>query len=88
LILYCTGKKLWGSVNLIDEEKLTFEDGIMFCKYVYQCAIHKTLNGVPEEWMILYKTQELLDELGYRTNVKNLEKIMFTLNIDNIYSKL
>jgi len=77
-----------GERERIDEEKLTFEDGILFCKYLFQCAIHKTLNGVPEEWMIHYKTHELLEELGYHFNIKDLEKIMFTLNIDNIYTKL
>ena len=71
-----------------DEENLTFEDGILFCKYLFQCAIHKTLNGVSEEWNILYKTHALLDELGYHSNIKDLEKIMFRLNIDNLYSKL
>ena len=50
--------------------------------------MHKTLNGVPEEWLINYKTYELLDELGYRFDLKDLERIMFRLNIDNIYKKL
>ena len=50
--------------------------------------MHKTLNGVPEEWLINYKTHELLEGLGYRFNPKDLEKIMFRLNIDNLYSKL
>jgi len=50
--------------------------------------MHKTLNGVPEEWLINYKTHELLEELGYRFNHKDLERIMFQLNIDNIYKKL
>jgi hypothetical protein len=77
-----------GERNHIDEDKLTFEDGILFCKYLFQCAMHKTLNGVPEEWLINYKTHELLNELGYRFNHKDLERIMFRLNIDNIYKKL
>ena len=72
----------------MDEEKLTFEDGVLFCKHVYQCAIHKTLQGVPEEWMIHYKTHELLDTLGYQFDSKNLEKVMFKLNLDNIYTKI
>jgi hypothetical protein len=72
----------------IDQEKLTFEDGVLFCKHLYQCAIHKTLNGVPEEWTIFYKTHELLDELGYRFDNKDLEKVMFKLNLDNIYKKV
>ena len=67
---------------------MTFEDGILFCNYIFQCAIHKTLNGVPEEWMIHYKTHELFETLGYQFNLKDLERIMFQLNIDNLYSKL
>jgi hypothetical protein len=39
--------------------------------------MHKALNGVPEEWLI-----------NYRFNPKDLERIMFRLNIDNIYAKL
>ena len=72
----------------MDDEKLTFEDGIIFCKHLYQCAIHKTLNGVLEEWMIFYKIHTLLDELGYHFNSVDLEKIMFKLNLDDIYMKI
>jgi hypothetical protein len=74
--------------DTIQDENLTFEDGILFCKYIFQCAIHKTLKGVPEEWMIHYKTHEMFDTLGYQFNPKDLERILFHLNIDNLYSKL
>ena len=50
--------------------------------------MHKTLNGVPEEWMINYKIYDLLDTLGYHWNPKDLERIMFELNLDNLYNKL
>jgi hypothetical protein len=72
----------------IDEENLTFEDGVLFCTHLYQCAIHKTLNGVPEEWMIFYKTHTLLNELGYHFDNKDLEKVMFKLNLDNVFMKI
>jgi hypothetical protein len=72
----------------MNEEPLTFEDGIVFCKHLYQSAIHKTLNGVPEEWMIFYKTHEFLDSLGYHFDHKDLEKVMFKLNLDNLFRKL
>lgn len=72
----------------IDEEKLTFEDGIIFCKHLYQCAIHKTMNGVPEEWIIFYKTHAFLDKLGYTSDIKDLEKVMFKLNLDNLYMNI
>ena len=42
----------------MEEKSLTFEDGVLFCKHIYQCAIHKTLNGVPEEWEIFFKPEE------------------------------
>ena len=76
-----------GAVS-IEEEQLTFEDGVIFCKYLYQSAIHKTLNGVPEEWMIFYKTHDLFEKLGYHFGNKDLERVMFKLNLDNLYSKL
>jgi hypothetical protein len=76
-----------GAVRM-NEEELTFEDGILFGKYLYQSAIHKTLNGVPEEWMIFYKTHDLLEKLGYHFENKDLEKVMFKLNLDNLYSKI
>jgi hypothetical protein len=72
----------------IDEENLTFEDGVLFCKHLYHSAIHKTLNGVPEEWMIFYKTHTLLNELGYHFDNKDLERVMFKLNLDDIYMKI
>lgn len=72
----------------IDEEQLTFEDGIALCKHVFQCAIHKTLNGVPEEWAIFSKTHQVLEELGYATDLEELQMVLFKLNLDNIYRKV
>jgi hypothetical protein len=72
----------------IDDEKLTFEDGIIFCKHLYQCAIHKTMNGVPEEWIIFYKTHAFLKKLGYTSDIKDLEQVMFKLNLDDLYMKI
>lgn len=72
----------------IAEEKLTFEDGVLFCRHLYQCAIHKTLNGVSEEWMIFYKTHAFLNNLGYHFDNKDLEKVMFKLNVDDVYRKI
>lgn len=77
-----------GEFSLMDEENLTFEDGVLFCKYLYQCAIHKTLNGVPEEWDIFYKTHEVLSGLGFTFTNEELEKILFKLNMDNMYAKV
>lgn len=73
---------------MIDEEQLTFKDGILFFKHLFQCAIHKTMKGVPEEWIIFYKTYTLLSELGYTYTPEDLEKVLFKLNLDDIYMKL
>jgi hypothetical protein len=72
----------------VTEEELTFEDGIALCKYIFQCAIHKTLNGVPEEWSIFYKTHQALNDLGLATDMQNLETVLFKLNLDNLYKKV
>jgi len=72
----------------MDEEQLTFEDGIIFCKHLFQCAIHKTMKGVPEEWIIFFKTHSVLSDLGYTYNPEDLEKVMFKLNLDDLYKKL
>ncbi len=72
----------------MDEEQLTFEDGIIFCKHLFQCAIHKTMKGVPEEWIIFFKTHSVLSDLGYTYTPEALEKVMFKLNLDDLYRKL
>lgn len=73
---------------IIDDENLTFEDGIILCKHLFQCAIHKTMNGDPEEWIIFYKAYTYLNELGYNFDINDLEKVMFKLNLDNLYKKI
>jgi len=46
------------------------------------------MNGVPEEWIIFYKTHAILNELGYNFGIKDLEKVMFKLNLDDLYKKI
>lgn len=72
----------------LEEEPLTFEDGVALCKHIFQCAIHKTLNGVPEEWTIFMKTHQVLTDLGYDTDVRKLEEVLFKLNLDSLYRKV
>ena len=72
----------------MEEEKLSFEDGVIFCKHLFQCAIHKTLNGVPEEWDIFYKTHSVLDRLGYDIDNEKLSDILYKLNIIDIYREM
>ena len=72
----------------MEEKDLTFEDGIVFCKHIFQCAIHKTLNGVPEEWDIFYKTHETLEKLEGNLDNERLYEVLFKLNMDDIYAKM
>jgi hypothetical protein len=38
--------------------------------------------------MILYKTHAFLNDLGYHFDNKDLEKVMFKLNVDDVYRKI
>ena len=73
---------------ILQEEELTFEDGVLFCKHIFQCAIHKTLNGVPEQWDIFYKTHETLEKLEGKLNNERLNEVLYKLNVDDIYAKM
>ncbi|MFH1100437.1 MAG: hypothetical protein V1726_00165 [Methanobacteriota archaeon] len=85
---------------MIEEKSLTFEDGVLLCKHIYQCAIHKTLHGVIEEWEIFQKTHEILSQLEQQRNEdlfcrleqqydkKRLEELLFEFNIENVYTTI
>ena len=77
----------WGT-DRMNKEKLTFEDGVLLCKHIFQCAIQKTLNGVPEQWDIFYKIHEVLETIGQGSNNDRLFDILFSLNIEDIYAKM
>jgi len=68
------------------KKQLTFEDGVLLCKHIYQSAIEKILNGVIEQEQIFYKTYKMLEKLDIKTNNKRLEELLYILNIENIYS--
>ena len=82
------------------EEKLTFEDGVLLCKHIYQCAIHKTLQGVLEEWEIFQKTHEKLQQIEHNNesalvvpieskfDKRRLEELLFEFNLENIYATI
>lgn len=70
------------------EKKLTFEDGILFCKHLFQCAIQKTLNGVPEQWIIFYKANELLEKLDCELKNERLYEVLYELNMEDVYAKM
>ena len=49
-------------------DSLTFEDGLLLCKHIYQSAIEKTLNGVIEQEQIFYKAHDMLIKLDHNFN--------------------
>lgn len=69
-------------------EELTFEDGILLCKHIYQNAIDKTLNGVIEQEEILFRAHEIIDKLGHKFNPNRLDELLSTLNMENICCKI
>ena len=60
----------------------------MLCKHIFQCAIHKTLRGVPEQWAIFYKTHEALEKVDKNLNNERLYEVLYKLNMDDIYAQL
>lgn len=70
------------------EENLTFEDGVILCKHIFQCAIQKTLQGVPEQWDIFYKTHEFLKQITHNISNERLDEVMYELNLEDIYRKM
>ena len=69
-------------------EELTFEDGIILCKHIYQSAIDKTLNGVIEQEEIFYRAYKQLKKLEKNFNKERLDELLYLLNIDNIYTSI
>ena len=67
---------------------LTFEDGILLCKYIYQSAIEKILKGVIEQEEIFYKTHKILKKLNHNNNHKRLEELLYILNMENVYTSI
>lgn len=70
------------------EEELTFEDGVMLAKHIYQSAIDKTLNGVIEQEKIFYSTHDVLSKLQKKQDVERLEELLFHFNMENVYNVL
>jgi len=67
-------------------EELSFNDGILLCKYVFQSAIEKTLNGVIEQEEIFYKAHEMLGKMENCCDGKRLEELLHLLNMENAYA--
>ena len=69
-------------------DSLTFDDGILLCKYIYQSAIEKTLNGVIEQELIFYKAYETLSKINHNFNNERLDELLHMLNLENIYANM
>lgn len=69
-------------------KKLTFEDGVLLTKHVYQSAIAKTLQGVMEQEQIFIKAHEMLNEVESNFNHERLDELLYLLNVDNIYQNI
>ena len=69
-------------------DSLTFEDGILLCKHIYQSAIDKTLNGVLEQEEIFYKAHDMLTKIDHNFNNERLDELLHLLNMENIYATI
>ena len=67
-------------------DNLSFEDGLMICKHIYQNAIDKTLNGVREQEEILIRAHEMLQKIQNDVNNERLDELLHMLNMENIYT--
>lgn len=67
-------------------EELSFNDGILLCKYIYQSAIEKTLNGVFEQEEIFYKAHDMLEKLNHNCDAKRLDELLHLLDMENVYA--
>ena len=67
-------------------EELSFNDGIIVCKYIFQSAIEKTLNGVIEQEQIFFKVHEMLHKLEHNCDNKRLDELLHMLNMENVYA--
>ena len=67
-------------------DDLSFEDGVLICKHIYQSVIEKTLNGVLEQEQIFYKTHEMLSKLEQNFDNERLDELLYLLNMENTYA--
>lgn len=67
-------------------DDLSFEDGVLICKHIYQSVIEKTLNGVLEQEQIFYKTHEMLSKLEKNFDNERLDELLYLLNMENTYA--
>ena len=76
------------SKQLPKNQELTFEDGLLLAKHIYECAVHKTLHDVPEQWQIYYKTYVILHKILGETDPRRIHDILYKLNLSDFYTSL
>jgi len=69
-------------------DKLSFEDGVLICKHIYQNAIEKTLQGVFEQEEIFIRAHDEITKIDKDFDNKRLDEILYLLNMENIISKM
>ena len=69
-------------------DDLSFEDGIIIAKYIYQSVIDKTLNGVIEQEEIFYKSHDILKRIQNNTDIERLDELLYHFNMENVYKNL
>ncbi len=67
-------------------DALTFEDGILLCKHIYQNAVEKTLQGVIEQERIFQRAHEMLGKLERNLDNERIDELLYLFNLENIYS--
>jgi len=70
------------------KNELTFQDGIILCKYIYQSAIDKTLNGIFEQEEIFFKAHRMLEKIIKDKDKERLNELLYLLNLDDVYLKI
>ena len=69
-------------------DELTFEDGIILCKYIYQSAIDKILKGVIEQEEIFIRAHQQLKKLEKKYSRERLDELLYLLNMQDIYTTI
>lgn len=69
-------------------EKLTFEDGLLLAKHIYQSAIDKTLKGIPEQEEIFFRAYKQIKKVDKKFDHERLEELLFLLNLEEIYQNI
>ncbi|RLF37250.1 MAG: hypothetical protein DRM99_00945 [Thermoplasmata archaeon] len=67
-------------------EELTFEDGVLLCKHIYQTVVEKTLNGVIEQDQIFITAHEMLSKILDDFKNERVDELLHIFNMEDIYT--